>query len=67
MTPDEVSKWLDDVRTSRPGILDKEIAFEIGRSDQWLADAKKTGVKMKTPVLAMRWYLHSLQKPKCAR
>jgi hypothetical protein len=60
VTPEELESWLEEVRRASPGITDKEIAEGIGRSDQWLADAKKTGVKMKTPVMAMRWFLHGL-------
>lgn len=65
--PEELEKILSEIRTVKPGISDKEIAEAIGRSDQWLADAKTKGVKVRTPVMAMRWFLHTLRNPKCAR
>lgn len=67
MNPEELETILSDIRDAKPGITDKEIAEAIGRSDQWLADAKTKGVKIRTPVMAMRWFLHTLRNPKCAR
>jgi hypothetical protein len=67
MTPVELERLLTDIRDAKPGISDKEIAVAIGRSDQWLSDAKTKGIKVRTPAMALRWFLHTLKNPKCAR
>lgn len=60
-TPDQFAEWLEEVRKAAPGISNKEIAAGIGRTDQWVSNARLRGVNHHS-ALALWYYLDGLQK-----